>query len=101
MNLIYVKDNNVVGVSERYVYLEEIFEYTPNSCRLADSRYISCAKPLNLNKSQSYKRFPKEKRSLRRTLTLLYAPEHYLIEQEYIQIKGSELLKYAKQVGKG
>lgn len=96
MNLIYVKGNNVVGVNDKYIYLEEIFEYTPNSGRLANSRYISCTKPLSLSKSQSYKKFPKERRSLSRTLTLIYAPQHYLEENEYLPIKGVELLKYVK-----
>lgn len=100
MKSIYEKDGNIVGVNDRYVYLEEIFEYTPNSWRLADSKYISCTKPLSLNKAQSYKRFPKEKRSLIRDLTLLYAPEQYLIDHEYTLVEGSELLKYTRHVEK-
>lgn len=100
MKSIYEKDGNIVGVNDRYVYLEEIFEYTPNSWRLADSKYISCAKPLSLNKAQSYKRFPKEKRSLIRDLTLLYAPEQYLIDHEYTLVEGSELLKYTRHAEK-
>ena len=80
----YQLNGQLVGVSDRYIYLEEIFKHTPRSFQLVRSQYLSCKSPITKRpKKADYKYDKSTKTAIQRIFTLCYAPEHYLITHGY------------------
>lgn len=97
METLYQRNNALVGIASRYIYLEELFEKTPRMCRLANSRYVSLSKPLVRTRQdlkKDYKYDKKKKQSWYRTFTLCYAPENYLLREGYDPVTPEERLAY-------
>lgn len=97
MEVIYQKNNELAGISDRYIYLEEVYEQFPRMSRLASSRYISLSKPLVRTRKdfkKDYQHDKKTKRTLLRHFILCYAPENYLLREGYEPLTAEERLQY-------
>jgi hypothetical protein len=77
----YKKDGQVVGVHDKFIYLSEIYKYWKNGASLIEEKYIQSNKPIVLTKKQ------KVSKDLRRYFELKFAPEDYLIKNNYYETR--------------
>lgn len=79
--MIYVKNNQEVKVASEFVYQVEVYRMWKRGAYLLDDTFYKTTKPLNL------KKFPlllkRKTYTIRRFVTLICAPEFYLINQGY------------------
>ena len=81
----YIKNDEVVGVAETFVYHIETYVTWKNGVALYDDKWYSSKKPLkfkkkdNILKRKTYKLF--------RLINMVYAPESYLIRNGYYEDK--------------
>ena len=83
---MYEKDGKVVWVSEKFIYLEQIYEIKPMSANcVRERRYVSDVplkrKSKDLKKDKYFDK--KTQYKLLRFLELESAPEKYLIENDF------------------
>lgn len=81
MNQIYVKNNQEVRVSDKFVYCSSIYILWKQGACLIDEVYYASNKPLNLKKIPS--KLKKRNYTIQRYIQLESAPENYLITQGY------------------
>jgi hypothetical protein len=81
----YIKNDEVVGVAETFIYHIETYVAWKNGVALYDDKWYSSKEPLkfkkkdNLIKRKTYKLF--------RLISMDYAPESYLIRNGYYEDK--------------
>jgi hypothetical protein len=81
----YIKNDEVVGVAETFIYHIETYVAWKNGVALYDDKWYSSKEPLkfkkkdNLLKRKTYKLF--------RLINMIYAPESYLIRNGYYEDK--------------
>ena len=81
----YIKNDEVVGVAETFIYHVETYVAWKNGVALYDEKWYSSKEPLkfkkknNLLKRKTYKLF--------RLINMEYAPESYLIRNGYYEDK--------------
>jgi hypothetical protein len=81
----YIKNDEVVGVAETFIYHIETYVAWKNGVALYDDKWYSSKEPLkfkkkdNLLKRKTYKLF--------RLVNMIYAPESYLIRNGYYEDK--------------
>ena len=81
----YIKNDEVVGVAETFIYHIETYVAWKNGVALYDEKWYSSKEPLkfkkknNLLKRKTYKLF--------RLINMEYAPESYLIRNGYYEDK--------------
>ena len=81
----YIKDDEVVGVAETFIYHIETYVAWKNGVTLYDDKWYSSKEPLkfkkkdNILKRKTYKLF--------RLINMEYAPEDYLIRNNYYEDK--------------
>ena len=79
--MIYEKDSNEVVVHDKFVYCVSLYKIWSNGASLLDEKYYASEKPLKLSKN---KLFSKRKNYiLQRFLELQYAPESFLIKNQF------------------
>ena len=81
----YIKDDEVIGVAETFIYHIETYVAWKNGVALYDDKWYSSKRPLkfkkkdNILKRKTYKLF--------RLISMDYAPESYLIRNGYYEDK--------------
>ncbi len=75
------KDGQIVGVHHKFIYLNEVYQFWKNGGAIIESNYIQSSKPVILTKKQ------KVSKNLRRYLELKFAPEDYLIKNNYYETR--------------
>ena len=81
----YIKNDEVVGTHEKFIYNVEIYVVWKNGISLYNEKNYACDKPLkfkkkdNILKRKTYKLF--------RLISMDYAPESYLIRNGYYEDK--------------
>lgn len=78
---IYEKDNIAVIVNDKFIYHSEVYKLWNGGASLVEAKYYSSDKPIKLKKSQI--KIKKKDYTLYRFFNLKYAPEEYLINNNY------------------
>ena len=78
---IYEKDQSVIKVYKKFIYLCEVYKIWHDGFSLEDSKYYASNKPLALKKKDLV--LKKKGYTLRRFFILEYAPEEYLINNNF------------------
>ena len=81
----YIKNDETVGVADKFIYHVEVYVVWKNGVALYDEKWYASTSPLkfkkkdNLLKRKTYKFF--------RLISMDYAPEDYLIRNGYYEDK--------------
>lgn len=78
---IYVKNNQEVKVSPKFVYCSSVYKIWNRGAGLLDETYYISSKPLNLKKIPTKLR--QKGYTIQRYIQLESAPENYLITKGY------------------
>ncbi len=78
---IYEKDNISVIVNDKFIYHSEVYKLWKGGASLLEEKYYSSDKPIRLKKSDI--KVKKKDYILYRFFNLEYAPEEYLINNNY------------------
>lgn len=79
--MIYEKGNEKITVNDKFIYCSSVYMLWKGGASLVEEKYYSSNKPISLKKKDMKK---KEKGyTLIRFFDLEYAPENYLINNNY------------------
>lgn len=78
---IYVKNNQEVKVSPKFVYCSSVYKIWNQGAGLLDETYYVSSKPLNLKKIPT--KLKQKGYTIQRYIQLESAPENYLITKGY------------------
>lgn len=78
----YSKENQTVYVFDKFVYCSSVYQLWSWGAALVEEKYYSSSKPIKLKKNQIVLKKNKEY-SLYRFFVLEYAPEEWLIKNNY------------------
>lgn len=81
MNQIYIKDNQEVRVSTKFVYCSSVYRLWKQGACLIDEVYYASNQPLDLKKIPL--KLKRRNYTIQRYIQLEGAPENYLITQGY------------------
>lgn len=84
--VLYEKDGETIQVSDTFIYEDAIYKVFEGGIALWDTKYYSVKKPLKLKKKDFTNRKKKDKEYLVRYLTLEFAPEKWLINNNYTKL---------------
>lgn len=84
--VLYEKDGNIVQVNDTFIYEDSIYKVFEGGIALWEEKYYSVSKPLKLKKKDFINRKKKDKEYLVRFLTLEFAPEKWLINNNYTKL---------------
>lgn len=84
--VLYEKDGEIVQVSDTFIYEDAIYKVFKGGIALFDTKYYSVKKPLKLKKKDLINRKKKDVEYLVRFLTLEFAPENWLINNNYTKL---------------
>lgn len=79
----YIKNDEVVGTHEKFIYNVEIYVVWKNGISLYDEKNYACDKPLKFKKKDNL--LKRKKYKLVRYITLTFAPQHYLENNGYYE----------------
>lgn len=83
----FKKDDKIVGVGDKFIYLIEVYDVFPDGLALNMERHVSIDRPLNITKKLlSTKKRKDQKEWQRRYITLEFAPEEYLRKNGYWEV---------------
>lgn len=83
---VFQKDNNTVGVYDKFVYNVVVYACTPNSFALQNEYWARCKKPLKITNKLLCTKKKKDKEWIQRSITLVFAPEIYLRNHGYKEV---------------
>ena len=81
----YLKDDEVVGVNDKFIYHIETYVTWKGGVALFDEKWYSTNKPLKFKKKDNV--LKRKKYKLFRIVTLDYAPQSYLEKNGYYEDK--------------
>lgn len=84
--VLYEKDGDIVQVNDTFIYEDSIYKVFESGIALWEEKYYSVKKPLKLKKKDLINRKKKDKEYLVRFLTLEFAPEKWLINNNYTKL---------------
>lgn len=79
--MIYIKNNHEVKVASKFVYQIEVYRIWKRGAYILADKFYKTNKPLNLKKLPLL--LKRKTYTIRRFVTLICAPEDYLINQGY------------------
>lgn len=77
----YSKENQTVYVFDKFIYCSSVYQLWKQGASLVEEKYYSSSKPIKLKKNQIY--LKRKEYSLYRFFELKFAPEEYLIKNNY------------------
>ena len=77
----YTKNDETVGVADKFIYHIEVYVAWKNGVALYDEKWYSTKEPLKFNKKDNI--LKKKKYKWIRYVTLCYAPQSYLEQNGY------------------
>lgn len=77
----YEKDNNIVYISDKFIYLEELYLIWSWGASSLGEKYYSSSKPISLKLKN--KKLKRKDYLIYRFLTLKFAPEEFLVKNGY------------------
>ena len=78
--MIYIKDDIQITVNSKFIYCSEIYKIWNNGAALIEEKYYSSKEPLKFKKNNIVR---KKDYLLQRFFTLQYAPESFLIKNNF------------------
>ena len=81
----YLKNNEAVGVNDKFIYHIEIYIAWKNGIALYDEKWYSSKEPLKFKKKDNL--LKRKKYKWVRYITLTYAPQSYLERNGYYEDK--------------
>jgi hypothetical protein len=81
--VLYEKDGEIIQVNDKFIYEDSIYKVFEHGISLQAEKYYSTDKPLKLKKKDYTNRKKGAKEYLVRYLTLEFAPEKWLINNNY------------------
>lgn len=84
--VLYEKDGQIVQVNDKFIYEDSIYKVFKEGIALWDEKYYSTSKPLKLKKKDLTNRTKTSTEYLVRYLTLEFAPEKWLITNNYTKL---------------
>ena len=79
--MIYEKNNQKIIVNEKFIYCSSVYMLWKGGASLIEEKYYSSDKPISLKKKDLKKKM--KGYNLYRFFELEYAPESYLISQNF------------------
>ena len=79
--MIYEKNNERIIVNDKFIYCSSVYELWKGGASLIEEKYYSSDKPISLKKKDMKKKG--KSYTLIRFFDLEYAPENYLINNNY------------------
>lgn len=84
--VLYEKNGEIVQANDKFIYEDSIYKVFKGGISLWEEKYYSTNKPLKLKKKDFTNRKKKDTEYLVRYLTLEFAPEKWLIENNYTKL---------------
>lgn len=79
----YIKDNEIIGVHDKFVYHVETYVAWKNGVALYDDKYYASDKPLKFKKKELL--LKQKKYKLFKLINLEFAPQSYLESNGYYE----------------
>lgn len=83
--VLYEKNGDIVQVNDKFIYESSVYKVFKNGIALQEEKYYASNKPIKLKKKDLTNRKKKDTEYLVRYFTLEFAPEKWLIENNYLK----------------
>ena len=83
--VLYAKDGDIVQVNDKFIYESSIYKVFKGGIALWEEKYNASDKPIKLKKKDLNNRKKKDSEYLVRFFTLEFAPEKWLINNNYLK----------------